>query len=242
MPLGLRCAVGALFLSLAAATTATAQDEQPGGWTDPPVRGAADNPPPAESTKPAAEAPKPAEPAVSPPEAASASRETTDDAPSVRTARRPAAKLRRDATRRAVRPEPQQVDETPARRGRARTAVAERPRAISRRAESRATRRVADTAAAAAYRRPERHPRLRVARRLPAPADRSHAVKSIRFMGPIDDAEFDMRQGGWDGDPVARRIARAQAAGFLVLRWRTVLYPDGSRVRTLGPLEPGELD
>jgi len=49
------------------------------------------------------------------------------------------------------------------------------------------------------------------------------------------------RRAGWYGllgDERARRIERARAAGYLVMRARDVVYSDGSVVRTLRPLGP----
>ncbi|UMY17372.1 hypothetical protein MMB17_22565 [Methylobacterium organophilum] len=44
-----------------------------------------------------------------------------------------------------------------------------------------------------------------------------------------------LEREGWE-DERAHRIARARAAGFLVMRARTVRYPDGTVVRSLRPV------
>ncbi|WP_375463454.1 hypothetical protein [uncultured Methylobacterium sp.] len=49
---------------------------------------------------------------------------------------------------------------------------------------------------------------------------------------------YEERIGGfYDGDEGARRIAAAQAAGYLVIRSRSVQFPDGRVLRTYRPYE-----
>lgn len=49
-------------------------------------------------------------------------------------------------------------------------------------------------------------------------------------------------RGGFGMDERSRRIRAAEEAGFLVVRSRTIEFPDGRRIQTYSPYEPEDTD
>ncbi len=204
-----------LMLGLAlGATTASAQTPANGTWTDPPARSAAPATPPPAAANPVAPMKEPAPIASG---AGSVNRPT----PARRsdTASRPETPAPSIA-RHAAAPTRKRVRE--ARRVRA-GIVAEAPRIripASRLVERRQAVRPAPIRVAA-------HP---YAPRVYAAPPYPYAPLPVgRVAGPVDGERNPIFSGG---DDRMRRIAAAQAAGYLVVRARSVQYPDGRMMRS----------
>ena len=209
-----------LMLGLAlGATTASAQAPANGTWTDPPARSAAPAPPPPAAATTVAPAKDPAPIASGTGSAGGSAPARLSDraskpetpAPSiVRHAATPTRKRVREARR--VRP----------------GIVAEAPRIRSPAAhfvERRQAMRPAPIRVAA-------HP---YAPRMYAAPPYPYAPLPVRRVaGPVDGERNPIFT---DGDDRTRRIAAAQAAGYLVVRARSVQYPDGRMVRRYRPYD-----
>ena len=216
-----------LMLGLALGPSAAlAQASPQGAWTDPPARSVAPAASgPAAASPTAASSPAP----VKEPATVSASRpaESQSTSRSVETKRtetaskasaparvRQAAKPLRGPMREARRARPQVVAEVP----RARIAT---PRLVERRDARPVVRRVVTRAYT---------PRTFAA----APPYPYAPLPVGRVVGPVDGERNPIFA---EGDDRTRRIAAAQAAGYLVVRARSVQYPDGRMVRSYRPYD-----
>ena len=206
-----------LMLSLALGTTAACAQTAPNGaWTDPPARSTTPAAPPAAAipaapvTEPTASASRSAD------ERAASSRSETAGkatAPASSPARQAAAPVRK-RVREVRRTHPQVIAATP----RARIAT---PRVVERRE---AARPVMRRVAARAY----------TPRTFSAPPYPYAPLPVGRVVGPGDGERNPIFA---EGDDRMRRIAAAQAAGYLVVRSRSVQYPDGRMVRSYRPYD-----
>ena len=226
MSIGAGGVLGAtLMLGLALGTAASAQTSPQGAWTDPPARSAAPAAPGPAAASPAAPVKEPI------PAATSASR----------SAESPAA-LRSLETKG---PETASKVDTPA-------PVRVRQAAKPPRKPVREVRRARPEVVAAAPRVRIATPRL-VERREVRPAPRRVVVRAYaprtfaaappypyaplpvgRVVGPVDGDRNPIFAEGIDR---TRRIAAAQAAGYLVVRARAVHYPDGRIMRSYRPYD-----
>lgn len=215
-------------------STALAQAPAGGTWTDPPAR----VPAAAAPSSPAA-SPAPAQPSVSvPPKAAV---ETSADAPPVASkpvrAAAPAVRTAAPTVRQAASPARPSIREArsfravkPAREARRSRppVVAELPRARfvpARVAEPREiVRPVARRVVVRTY-----APRIVAAQPYPY-----GPLPVGRVVGPTDGERNPIFE---EGDDRTRRIAAAQAAGYLVVRARSVQFPDGRTVRSYRPYD-----
>lgn len=81
--------------------------------------------------------------------------------------------------------------------------------------------------------RPHQTSRLVQVRRAPPPV-------ALRYGYAADPRPI--APGLYDEDERLRRLRQAEAAGFLVVRQRSVEFPDGRRLRTYSPYEPEDED
>lgn len=225
----------------------TDSDAPSGSWTDPPVKSAADKgapeTKPAEALRPAAEAPATPAPDKSKDGAVKDSAAPPAQvAPAARAASRSAG-VRRAYIRQAARA--RSVAQAPAaiRPRLDRTRMSEQPRRGPR------TSRSAERPRLVARHEPRSLVVERFYRRVASRRDRwiERNDDEMPVMVPYDRPDAPMyagrRSAGWGellGDNRARRIAQARAAGFLVMRSRTIEYPDGRRVNTLTPYDGGD--
>ena len=217
------------------ASQGLAQAETSGTWTDPPVRGAAEQKP-ADAAKPTekAAAPEKAEPSPAKPVETASGPEKGRPVASERqrsaSAARPthrSAKLRREHIRVAAQSRP--VAEAPLRRPHYGRVARAHEQASARHA---AHRRFGERRLYA-Y-RPFRSEQPRYTRREAMPNAEDGGVPT-----------YGARRAGWGGligDNPEDRIAQARAAGYLVVRSRTYSYSDGTRVRELTPYSPFGLE
>lgn len=235
MSIGVRLGSALLLASLVSIPPLRAETAT---WTDPPAREEASGAPPATrkpADRPATEpAIQPGPARAEPGQARAAGGAVADPAKSdLAKADLAKADRTRAAPRRAVAARPvaarSSTKAVPARR----SAAAARPARAVVADRAPAPRRIAQ---------PRIRPRLVEARPVEARRVFVPAGEAARF--PEQAYPDSARRAGWDGllgDERARRIARAREAGYLVMRAREVVYPDGRVVRTLHPLGPHSL-
>ena len=219
MSIGVGGILGATLMLGLGIHAAAAQTAPAGAWTDPPARSAAPASSgaasPAAPVREPAPVPSSASPSVESP-ASSKNADATSTAP-VRKAEalqrvRQAAKVSRKPVREVRRTRPPVVAEAPRRAT---------PRPAERHAVRPAPRRVI----ARAY-----TPRSFA----PAPPYPYAPLPVGRVVGPVDGERNPIFA---EGDDRTRRIAAAQAAGYLVVRARSVQYPDGRMMRSYRPYD-----